>query len=442
MGKGWENELKKKMKDFQVKPGPAVWSNVEKRNFPPTESSVIPLHSFRKSRGKRSFFVVVGSIAAIFLLFIGLRNNFESQDLEIEREEQETLVVEGPKESLKEGSILQSLKEESDQWKSNHIEEVSELPIADTEETPSFREAIVVESKLLKDESSVSEEQSKLGGIEEDQVESDFDEVLQNIVEEELAELLNFENELERNEKMHKTRKDRESRWLASLVVSDFLTKDTEELSGYRTAAGNNLLTVVEGSGKGVYSNVLDDILVLNRNKQVSTKVKHKAPLTYGISFSFALRPRLSVGSGVTYTKLSAETTSGSIKNKVVSDQEIHYVGVPVQLNYKVIANNSLSVYGTGGFLVEKAVSSREYVKYYLENQVMDYKSQSIKVDRLHTSVYIGLGIDKKITSSLSVFAEPVLRYHFNEGGAVQTIYKEKPVSFNLKLGVKIALSK
>lgn len=57
-------------------------------------------------------------------------------------------------------------------------------------------------------------------------------------------------------------------------------------------------------------------------------------------------------------------------------------------------------------------------------------------------SVNAAAGIQLNIVNSLSLYAEPGISYYFNDGSAIQTIYKEKPLNFNLNFGIRFTFGK
>lgn len=83
------------------------------------------------------------------------------------------------------------------------------------------------------------------------------------------------------------------------------------------------------------------------------------------------------------------------------------------------------------------------YGRGYVENNTMKYtNTQDISSKPLQMSVNAGVGIQFDFIDNVGIYAEPGLSYYFDDGSALQTIYKEKPLNFNLNVGVRFKLSK
>jgi hypothetical protein len=180
-------------------------------------------------------------------------------------------------------------------------------------------------------------------------------------------------------------------------------------------------------------------ILLANQDKKVDAKIKHKTPVTFGASVSKRIGKKWSVGTGVNYTKLSSELT-GSGSNFISSEQSIHYVGVPVQVNYNVIQKGAFTGYVTGGGLIEKAVSGDIKTKYIVDGTVKEITKEEIGEKPVQISVNTAAGLQLKVIKNIGIYAEPGVSYHFKDNSSLQTIYKEKPLNFNVKFGIRLII--
>ena len=211
--------------------------------------------------------------------------------------------------------------------------------------------------------------------------------------------------------------------------------------SGTTTAYGDYLVLSCPGVADTKDSPMLD-MSSVNRDVDTKTEYEHHLPIRIGLSVAYALTDRLSISSGLTYTRLSSDIKDASRESKYIGEQRLHYVGIPVNVSYKVASSRWISLYGTAGVLAEKCVSGTTD-EGYVENNTMKYtNTHDISSKPLQMSVNAGVGIQFNVHDNVGIYAEPGLSYYFDDGSALQTIYKEKPLNFNLNVGVRFKLSK
>ena len=211
--------------------------------------------------------------------------------------------------------------------------------------------------------------------------------------------------------------------------------------SGTTTAYGDYLVLSCPGVMDTKDSPMLD-MNTVNRDVEQKTEYDHHLPIRIGLSVAYALTDRLSISSGLTYTRLSSDIKDASRESKYIGEQRLHYVGIPLNVSYKVASFRWLGLYGTAGVLAEKCVSGTTD-EGYVENNTMKYtNTQDISSKPLQMSVNAGVGIQFDFIDNVGIYAEPGLSYYFDDGSALQTIYKEKPLNFNLNVGVRFKLGK
>lgn len=211
--------------------------------------------------------------------------------------------------------------------------------------------------------------------------------------------------------------------------------------SGTTIAYGDYLVLSCPGVADTKDSPMLD-MNTINRDIETKTEYEHHLPIRIGLSVAYALTDRMSISSGLTYTRLASDIKDASRESKYIGEQRLHYVGIPVNVSYKVASSRWISLYGTAGVLAEKCVSGTTD-EGYVENNTMKYtNTQDISSKPLQMSVNAGVGIQFDFIDNVGIYAEPGLSYYFDDGSALQTIYKEKPLNFNLNVGVRFKLSK
>ncbi len=219
-----------------------------------------------------------------------------------------------------------------------------------------------------------------------------------------------------------------QSRWQTNLSVSNIPSGAAETYAGYGTFA----LTETVEEQYGFMSN--------HTREQVYTDVKHHQPVTFGITLRYNFNQRWSVASGLTYTQLSSELRSGSGNYYYDDRQTLHYLGVPLNVAYTTWQNPKIATYLSAGGLVEKNVAGRLASDYYIDNQLETSTRENITSKELQWSVNTAIGIGYQITKNTGLYAEPGIAYYFRNGSEVETIYKDNPLQFNLRLGLRFTL--
>ena len=160
---------------------------------------------------------------------------------------------------------------------------------------------------------------------------------------------------------------------------------------------------------------------------------KHYQPLSLGLSVSYPLTQRLSLTSGIVFTRLQAEFLYIMPTNQIKKEQTLGYLGIPLQLSYRLWKYHGLKVYLTAGGQADWNITTD-----LKSNDV----SQKMDKDRMQWSVNGALGIQYDIIPQLGLYAEPGIKYYFDNGSRLQTFFKDKPTNFSLQLGLRWNLSK
>lgn len=188
-------------------------------------------------------------------------------------------------------------------------------------------------------------------------------------------------------------------------------------------------------AGNFAYTQVLSS----NLNDEVYSDVKHKMPVTMAATLRWNLTDRWSVETGLMYTQLSSELRSGSADDYFVSNQKLHYVGIPAKANYRLWENRWVSFYVSAGGAVEKSVSGKVDTRYILDNREEITEKHDLDVKELQWSVSSAVGVQLNVTKHVGFYLEPGLNYYFKDGSQVETIRKDRPLNFNLQAGLRFS---
>ena len=181
---------------------------------------------------------------------------------------------------------------------------------------------------------------------------------------------------------------------------------------------------------------------IFNQGKSVKTEYKHRLPVRVGFNVAYRLTDRLSVESGVSYTRLSSDIKDGTKDNYSSSSQKLDYIGVPLNVKYRAFSYRRLSVYASAGLLTEKCVSGKTTHEYVISGEKKKHEAEDVAAKPWQLSVNAALGAQFDVLRNVGVYVEPGVSYYFDDRSPLSTIYKEKPLNFNLNLGVRYTIGK
>ena len=201
--------------------------------------------------------------------------------------------------------------------------------------------------------------------------------------------------------------------------------------SGGLLAANNTTYTAA------LYQNMADNInnVVSQYNALDSYTLtdyvwNHHLPLRFGMSLHYQLNDNVALLSGISYTRLSSEFTIPLFTN-ISYDQELHYLGIPLGISWKLWSDRHFSFYLSGSAMMEKCLSS----------------SFSMEHDRplekpWQLSVSVAAGAEYTITRQLGAYVQPSLGYYFDDGSSLEHYYKEHPLALSFEFGLRLHLQK
>ena len=181
---------------------------------------------------------------------------------------------------------------------------------------------------------------------------------------------------------------------------------------------------------------------IFNQGKSVKTEYKHRLPVRVGLNVAYRLTDRLSVESGVSYTRLSSDMKDGTKDNYSSGSQKLDYIGVPLNVKYRAFGYRRLSVYASAGLLTEKCVSGKTTHEYVISGEKKKHEAEDVAAKPWQLSVNAALGAQFDVLRNVGVYVEPGVSYYFDDRSTLSTIYKEKPLNFNLNLGVRYTIGK
>lgn len=183
----------------------------------------------------------------------------------------------------------------------------------------------------------------------------------------------------------------------------------------------------------------MQGILLYNQNKEVKTKIRHRLPVRAGFSVAYRFGSHLSLVSGVSYAYLSSEITDGSDSHYLKGEQRLHYLGIPLTAKYDFLTRGRLRLYASAGALVEKCISGNVRQDFVIERRTAVSETSNVEQRPWQFSLNAAVGLQFDVSRQVGIYVEPGVSYYFDDGSSLQTIFKEKPVNFNLNLGFRFS---
>lgn len=231
-----------------------------------------------------------------------------------------------------------------------------------------------------------------------------------------------------------------------SKTENEHYYQDQEPLTkkNYRLTAKVYLSNTIAGntgssSVRGTYVNSMPSSDPINGGSTIpqSTsyheEIHHRQPIRLGVSLHYPLNDRWGIESGLSYTRLLSDITCKYATQTIHIEQKLTYIGIPVNVTCHLWNNRRFSCYLSAGVMAEKMITG---------SRTSEGKEEGIKNQPLQFSINGAAGAEYRLVDVLGLFAEPGLSYHFKNDGDIPTFYQEKPLGFNLNLGIRFYLNR
>ena len=217
----------------------------------------------------------------------------------------------------------------------------------------------------------------------------------------------------------------------------DYLADDMQEHRRPRRRTSVSLfaaggVTGSSGATGGVGSHlVMSDVLVGGTNGTMAQlkynyedySFRHHQPLSFGLSVRKEFAYGLSLESGVNYTLLWSDVSMQSGGEDV--SQKLHFIGVPLRLNWQFLETGRFSMYVGAGGMLEKCVSAK-------------FGTKSVDEPKVQWSVAGAVGAQYRLGNYVGLYFEPEVSHYFTET-TLRTSRTDSSLSLTLRLGVRLS---
>lgn len=193
----------------------------------------------------------------------------------------------------------------------------------------------------------------------------------------------------------------------------------------------------LDSKGKLPYNGVL----MGDTFRSVESEHRFYQPVSVGVEVSYDLGRKFFLGSGLSYTCLVSESSSGSLESRSSLTQTVHLLGVPLKVGYKIIDNPLFELSVAGGGRVDKAFASKTVTRLALNGPEPVKSASNGKAFPLYWSLTASASAAYKLSSLVGLYLEPGLSWHFgsksDSGLALETVWSGRPLNFQLNAGVR-----
>lgn len=175
--------------------------------------------------------------------------------------------------------------------------------------------------------------------------------------------------------------------------------------------------------------------------EQTGSESSYAIPVTFGLGVKIPLAKRWAIGTGLNYTMLQrtfsgvyTKVEDGVTLSKISSDvrNNLHYVGIPVNVYFDIIDSPRFRLYAFGGGAVEKGIINSFRVKNNPQDIILKEKVKGLQV-----SAGAGFGVEFMIVDRLGLYLDPGFRYYFDCGQPV-SIRTQQPFMMDFQLGFRV----
>lgn len=163
--------------------------------------------------------------------------------------------------------------------------------------------------------------------------------------------------------------------------------------------------------------------------------VNHSLPISFGVSVRKDLNKYIGIETGLVYTYLSSKfKKTGNYKH--IAQQELHYLGIPLNLVVYMQNTSEWNFYFTVGVMGEKGIQFNYKQDVYKNNERITSFKDRVSINGMQWSFNASIGISYNFYKDWSIYFEPRYSYYFDSNQPIN-IRTEKPNVFGLGAGLR-----
>lgn len=173
-----------------------------------------------------------------------------------------------------------------------------------------------------------------------------------------------------------------------------------------------------------------------NNSGKIVEQQHHDAPISVGFSLSKKLNERWSLETGLNYTYLKSEFTTGEAY-RISENQKLHYIGIPLRLSYRFWNYKRFSGYASAGIQMDIPIKGTLQT-FHTTDSVPHLLGRKPLAAPVQWSVNTSIGVQYHVTPHTSIYLEPTINYYIPDGSELRTVRKEHPFTFTIPVGIRL----
>jgi len=183
----------------------------------------------------------------------------------------------------------------------------------------------------------------------------------------------------------------------------------------------------------------------------INSEAKYDLPLTFAFTFGIPLVKRLYLNTGIQYTYIHSKIENFESDTRTLisrDNQELHYLGVPLMLSYRIVDKNIFKLYVSGGGVVEKGLLETHNIKVFnelnTESIIVPTDNKNRSIPGVQFSLNANIGASITLVKGLSLYAEPGLAWYIPATKYPQPISRrtKNPIFFSITAGLRFNFEK
>ncbi len=196
----------------------------------------------------------------------------------------------------------------------------------------------------------------------------------------------------------------------------------------------------MSGMLSGAFGIWKNDVELFKDKARQHQEYRHHKPIRTGLSVSYALNDRLSVSTGLLYSRLTSDLEYDEGQLFCAGHRTLHYLGIPLTVNYRLYTWRNFDVYASAGTVAEKCVSGHLERRFFDNGELTSSESADVMETRWQVSVNAAAGVQLRLADHVGLYAEPGVGYYIDNGSDIDTYYKEKPLNLNFNIGLRVTV--